>query len=81
MCVDAGLDHIFVCSQNLKYCPGSVKAKNFRLHSGGDETAMSATAILNENWAMYLRVSANITFNLVLDVFMHELWDNVFLHA
>lgn len=58
----AGLDHVFVCSKNLRYCPGSIKAKNFRhyAHAGAGATDAgaedNATAILNENWAMYLRV-------------------------
>ena len=50
------LKHIFVCSQNLKYCPGSVKARNFRPYSS-EASSAQATAILNENWAMYLRES------------------------
>lgn len=53
----SGLTHCFVCSENLKYCPGSVKAFNFRHYNlpvpGADA---GAPAILNENWALYLRV-------------------------
>eukprot|EP00983_Pelagomonas_calceolata_P021057 661763-Pelagomonas_calceolata.AAC.1 len=54
-----GLDHIFVCSKNLKFCEGSIKAKNFRIGQPKKESreADGGVAILNENWAMYLRES------------------------
>lgn len=64
----AGLSHIFVCSQNLKYAPGSVRATNFRLGSTDP-----ATAILNENWAMFLRVRVCHVFQLVAScALIHE---------
>ncbi|KAG2491383.1 hypothetical protein HYH03_010175 [Edaphochlamys debaryana] len=56
---DQALRHVFVCSKNLRYCPGSIKAKGFRhyLATNPDASPDVSTAILNENWAMYLRES------------------------
>ncbi|KXZ45697.1 hypothetical protein GPECTOR_51g682 [Gonium pectorale] len=44
-----GLTHIFIDKLNLQYCAGSVRAVNF---GRGNPNAY---AVLNENWAIYLR--------------------------
>ncbi|KAL6756657.1 hypothetical protein V8C86DRAFT_2644588 [Haematococcus lacustris] len=54
-----GLSHVFVCSKNLRFVPGSVKAVNFRhfRQRGTEGAETGAAAVLNANWTMYLRES------------------------
>ncbi|GLC46723.1 hypothetical protein PLESTM_001916300 [Pleodorina starrii] len=45
-----GLTHVFIDKCNLMYCEGSVLAEGF-----GKKDSKTAVAVLNENWAIYLR--------------------------